>query len=311
MAWIESNQELARHPKTKRLARTLGIPVPAVIGHLHLLWYWALDFAPSGSLSDYTAADLADAMMWEDNPDELLAAMGSAGFLDVVMGEESGPKIHIHDWHDYAGKLLERRASDRERKRSGKGFQTESGGTRKDSDGNTLESGGTRTDSSVTVPIQYLNNTEPKDKDIKTSCPEPSPSGDTPDMPDEAAVITLTLNDKTEYPIFEEQVIEWADLYPAVDVIQQLRSMKGWLNGNPGRRKTKSGILRYVNGWLAKEQNKGGHAPPRSQGNGLEGRYMPPQPQPPPLVVNYDVEEALRAAEEAAEAERSAWNAVV
>lgn len=72
------------------------------------------------------------------------------------------------------------------------------------------------------------------------------------------AVIFLTLNDKSEYPIFEKQVTEWESLYPAVDVMQQLRAMKGWINANPKQRKTKTGILKFVNAWLSKEQNRGG-----------------------------------------------------
>lgn len=39
MAWIESNQQLARHPKVKKAARTLEISVPTVVGHLHFLWW--------------------------------------------------------------------------------------------------------------------------------------------------------------------------------------------------------------------------------------------------------------------------------
>ena len=73
-----------------------------------------------------------------------------------------------------------------------------------------------------------------------------------------APVCTLTLNDKSEYPIYQQQVDEWKELYPAVDVMQELRNMKGWLISNPRKRKTRTGILRFVNGWLAREQNKGG-----------------------------------------------------
>lgn len=71
-------------------------------------------------------------------------------------------------------------------------------------------------------------------------------------------VISLTLNDKNEYPITEEKVNEWKELYPAIDVIQELRKMKGWLDANPNKRKTKKGILRFVNSWLARAQDKGG-----------------------------------------------------
>lgn len=85
---------------------------------------------------------------------------------------------------------------------------------------------------------------------IKDVCSEPGkPVSKQP-------VITLTLNDKTEYPVYQKEVEEWAILYPGVDVQQQLRNMKGWLNANPNRRKTKSGILRFINSWLAFEQNK-------------------------------------------------------
>ena len=34
--------------------------------------------------------------------------------------------------------------------------------------------------------------------------------------------------------------------------------MKGWLDANPTKRKTSRGIKRFVNSWLAKEQDKGG-----------------------------------------------------
>lgn len=78
-------------------------------------------------------------------------------------------------------------------------------------------------------------------------------------IPEEKAAITLTLNDKSEYPLFDKNIAEWKELYPNVDILQELRNMKGWLNSNPTKRKTKSGILRFINSWLAREQNKGGY----------------------------------------------------
>lgn len=69
-------------------------------------------------------------------------------------------------------------------------------------------------------------------------------------------VISITLNDKTEYPITEADVAAWKDLYPAVDIMQELRKMKGWADSNPTKRKTKSGIRRFINAWLSKEQDR-------------------------------------------------------
>jgi len=61
--------------------------------------------------------------------------------------------------------------------------------------------------------------------------------------------------DGTDFEISVETVAELSGLYPAVDVAQQLRSMRGWLLANPKNRKTKAGIMRFVNSWLSREQN--------------------------------------------------------
>lgn len=74
--------------------------------------------------------------------------------------------------------------------------------------------------------------------------------------PIESSVITITLNDKSEYPIYQSMIDEWNELYPNVDVLQELRKMKGWSNANPAKRKTKKGIQRFINAWLSREQDK-------------------------------------------------------
>lgn len=110
--WIESHQQLANHPKLKRLARLLGVSKQAAIGYLHLLWWWALDYAPRGQvIPPFDTEDVADAMEFDGDPEKVVDALISAGFLDI---EDSS--ITIHDWHDYAGKLLDKRESDRIRK---------------------------------------------------------------------------------------------------------------------------------------------------------------------------------------------------
>lgn len=66
----------------------------------------------------------------------------------------------------------------------------------------------------------------------------------------------LPLNDGSEYGVTDDQAREFAGLYPAVDVPAQLRAMRGWLIANPANRKTRNGVLRFVNRWLGQEQNK-------------------------------------------------------
>jgi hypothetical protein len=112
MAWIESHQELARHPKTKRFARLAEISIPCAIGHLHLLWWWCMSYAEDGNLSKWEASDIADAVLWENEPEKLLENLINAGFIDCLNGQRT-----VHDWDDYTGKLMEFRRKDRERKR--------------------------------------------------------------------------------------------------------------------------------------------------------------------------------------------------
>ena len=100
--------------------------------------------------------------------------------------------------------------------------------------------------------------------------PEP-PKPPKQKKPSSPVVITIPLNDKTEYQITEADVAAWKELYQAVDIMQELRKMKGWADANPSKRKTRNGIKRFINGWLSKEQDKyHGPAPgyPPQGGNG-------------------------------------------
>lgn len=176
MAWIESHQELGAHPKVRKLAVLLGVPAVQAIGHLHMLWWWALDYAEDGDLSHYDAADIALAVDWEGDPDQLVAALvdcgpgDKAGFLD--------PDMRLHDWHDYAGKLVERRRRDRERKAEARGQSTgRPKDVRRTSSGQAKEG---RTDGVRTQPNRtQQNNTEQNHAvevidDLRDSRGEPS-----------------------------------------------------------------------------------------------------------------------------------------
>lgn len=70
--------------------------------------------------------------------------------------------------------------------------------------------------------------------------------------------VSLMLNDKSHYGVPQTDIDEWAKLYPAVDILQELRKMAGWCEANPSKRKTRSGIRRFITNWLAKEQDRGG-----------------------------------------------------
>ncbi len=72
-----------------------------------------------------------------------------------------------------------------------------------------------------------------------------------------AGVVAIPLVDKTEFQVTQAMIDEFSELYPAVDVKQTLNEIRGWNLTHPTQRKTRTGILKHINTWLAKEQNRG------------------------------------------------------
>lgn len=92
------------------------------------------------------------------------------------------------------------------------------------------------------------------------------------------AVITLPTNrhatEGETHSVTDADLAEYAALYPAVDVPQALRSIRGWLLGNPGRRKTRRGMPKFIHAWLARAQNRGGAHGPNAQLSAAPARRL-------------------------------------
>lgn len=151
--------------------------------------------------------------------------------------------------------------------------------------------GGTQVETEVENFHPDIRDIETRDKEIR----DLDTRGKEEDLctePQSAPVLTIILNDKSEYPIYQNDVDEWQELYPAVDVMQQLRNMKGWCISDPQRRKTKKGVRKFINGWLAREQDKGGSYR-QSAPNGV-----PPRGQPAGTLDDLRVVQQILAEEE-------------
>jgi len=110
MAWIKSDQSLAEHPKLKLLARDLGISEVEVLGTLHLLWYWTLEYAEDGQVKYIEL--LPEAMKWTGDSEKLINSLIKRGFLD----QEIDGSYWVHDWLDYSGAYYERKLYNRIKK---------------------------------------------------------------------------------------------------------------------------------------------------------------------------------------------------
>jgi hypothetical protein len=109
MAWIELHQAVWTHRKTFELAARLDLDETYAAAHLIRLWSWALDNSPDGSLQMISDRAVAYGAGWKGDAGAFVAALIGAGWLDEDRA--------IHDWEEYAGKLIERRKVDAERQR--------------------------------------------------------------------------------------------------------------------------------------------------------------------------------------------------
>ena len=100
MSWIRSDCALPRHPKTIFLKTLLGIEMDTLIGRLHMLWWWCLEYALDGDLSQ------KEPKMIEGACQIPLKLLVKAKFVD------SRPYRRIHDWWDNQGSYLKSRFKD-------------------------------------------------------------------------------------------------------------------------------------------------------------------------------------------------------
>lgn len=65
-------------------------------------------------------------------------------------------------------------------------------------------------------------------------------------------------NGATTWLLTSEQIAEWREAFPAVDVPVEARQAHVWVKANWARRKTSDGMAEFLRRWLARAQNSGG-----------------------------------------------------
>ena len=112
MAWIELHQSLRDHPKVIKLSGLMGCDDDDLVrAKLENLWLWTLDYRDSGDLTGLTAVEIAKACRVRWDPELWLSSLIEARFIDTT----SERAMHVHDWHDFAGKLIDARARNKQR----------------------------------------------------------------------------------------------------------------------------------------------------------------------------------------------------
>ncbi len=65
---------------------------------------------------------------------------------------------------------------------------------------------------------------------------------------------SIMLRDKTVFEVTNDVVQMYQHTYPSINIIQQLNEMAMWAYSNPSKRKTRRGILRFINSWLSRSK---------------------------------------------------------
>lgn len=130
--WIEVHHELPKHKKTMRFKTALKVKTPQAVGHLVMLWLHCIENASDGDITDIPPDDLALFSGYAGKGQVFVDALLTSSYADRM---DDG-RIVLHDWNDYAGKLLEKRQKDADRKRENRRT------VRRTSDGQFMEADG-------------------------------------------------------------------------------------------------------------------------------------------------------------------------
>lgn len=98
--------------------------------------------------------------------------------------------------------------------------------------------------------IRIIRNKE--EKEYINTCSEQTSFASEPvmDLP------PLILKDGSRFHISQTHLKEFVDAYPDVNVRDQILKMIQWLKTNPTKRKTKNGIMRFINSWIARAERE-------------------------------------------------------
>jgi len=217
------------HPKTIKLQRRLG---DGAVLCLIRLWCYSAKHKPLGELTGMDLEDIEIAASWNGESSAFVSNLQELGLLTLNDGTYS-----VHDWEEHNPYAFH--AKDRKQRAKN------------------------------AAAARYANRMPKASLEDATSMPEeceedaqgiapspaPIPSPNPSPEPQRAVAITLPLNSGEFFPIFVDQIAEWGTLFPAVNVPQELRNMRAWLDAKPTRRKTRRGVLSFVTSWLTRNQD--------------------------------------------------------
>jgi hypothetical protein len=254
--YLEVDEGFFDHPKTLRVSRMLKDDKACL--YILRLWRWACRCAPTGSLAGMTPDEIEQAAGYPQLDGKLYDALASR-FID----EKDGAPFALHDWMKHQGAAIKRMMSRADAKRSGARERQKRKRLREDNDVS-CHAFVTPTESVtsrfVTPPVQSSPVQTRPDQSRSGEAPTelsprpPERSSGTPvpglEFPCDGQVRSWQLT----FELLEQ----WTAAYPSLDLEAECRKALVWVQANPARKKTASGMSKFLLGWFGRAQNNGG-----------------------------------------------------
>ncbi len=271
MAWFRWYEGATTDPKFHVVSRKSGQPVAFVVA------VWALLLERASAADDRGNAEGFDC----ESADAVLGMPDGAAEAIVQAMENKGllSDLHVVKWEARQPRREDTTSTERSREYRArkKAEATQGDDVQHDATDatpcNAVQRNATQGDDvqhDATLDKSRVDKKRREEKKKEESCGEqasPAHRRQPPKEPEPLTDFALPLNTGELWYVPQADYENWCQLYPSVDVAQALRSMRGWCDSNPKRRKTKNGIRAFCTSWLSKDQNVGlhGRASPQTQ----------------------------------------------
>lgn len=219
----------ADNPKTKRLARALGVETWGACGVLELLWHFTAKHAIKGDIGRWSDQEIADAIDWKDDSEKFVKTLVETGWLDLCKDH----RLLVHDWEDHADESVKKTLKNRS-----EDFAKHSGKVKKRS-----------------ARLSFPSLAKPKPSQASL-CSEPQAASEPPDLEVVMSFETVGEGPKI-WGLAQAKLDEYQQSYPGIDALAECRKALQWSRDNPTKRKTAKGMPKFLSGWLSRAQDSG------------------------------------------------------
>lgn len=264
--------EKLKFKKLQRALRPAGhaqMPLWQAVGLLEALWLATYANAPDGDIGRLSNDDIASAIEYAGDADQLVAALLDARWLDP----HPTFRLIVHDWSKECANFHKGNY-----RKYGKRFADEPPcdaprETPREDPKEAPSEIPSDTPSNLTKPHPTTpNQTQPHQK---TFCGETAKPSSPPPTPEEPAVLEFPCDGApSAWRLTGSQVAEWGKLFPSLDLLAECRAALAWVMASPTRRKTARGMPSFLVNWFTRSQNRG-HGGARQTPNVGSGRTVP------------------------------------